>query len=101
MENLSSTYESVKTEYIDVNGVRLAYRIVGGQSAIPLLCLQHFTGNMDGWDPLVINGLSRSRQVILFDNAGVGESGGSTPDTVSAMANDTVAFLKAMNLKKV
>ena len=101
MENLSSTYESAKTEYIDVNGIQIAYRTIGSPSAIPLLCLQHFTGNMNGWDPLVINGLSKSRQVILFDNTGVGESGGSTPDTVSAMANDTVAFFKAMNLKKV
>ncbi len=101
MEYLSSTYESAKTEYIDVNGIQIAYRTIGSLSSIPLLCLQHFTGNMDGWDPLVINGLSKNRQVILFDNTGVGESGGSTPNTVSAMANDTIAFLKAMNLKKV
>jgi len=101
MEYLSSTYESAKTEYIDVNGIQIAYRTIGSLSSIPLLCLQHFTGNMDSWDPVVINGLSKNRQVILFDNTGVGESGGSTPNTVSAMANDTIAFLKAMNLKKV
>ena len=101
MKNSSSTYESAKTKYIDVNGVQIAYRTIGSESAIPLLCLQHFTGNMDGWDPLIINGLSKNRQVILFDNTGVGESGGSTPNTVSAMANDTLAFLKAMNVKKV
>jgi pimeloyl-ACP methyl ester carboxylesterase len=45
--------------------------------------------------------LSKSRQVILFDNTGVGESGGGTPDTVSAMAKDAVDFIKAMNFKKV
>jgi pimeloyl-ACP methyl ester carboxylesterase len=101
MENIPSTYETAKTKYIDVNGVQIAYRTIGSNSAIPLLCLQHFTGNMDGWDPLVINGLSKNRQVILFDNTGVGESGGITPNTVSAMTNDTLAFLKAMNLKKV
>ena len=101
MENLSSTYENAKTEYINVNGVQIAYRTIGSRSPVPLLCLQHFTGNMDGWDPLVINGLSKDRQVILFDNTGVGESGGNTPNTVSAMANDTLAFLEAINLKKV
>ena len=27
---------------------------------------------MDDWDPAVINGFARERDVILFDNAGVG-----------------------------
>ena len=33
----------------------------------PLLCLQHFTGTLDIWDPAVINPLARGREVILFD----------------------------------
>ena len=101
MEQVQSTYEAVRTAFIDVNGVSIAYRSIGPASAVPLLCLQHFTGNMDGWDPAVINGLSGNRQVILFDNTGVGESGGYTPDTVAAMAQDTIDFLDALGLRKV
>jgi pimeloyl-ACP methyl ester carboxylesterase len=101
MEQIPYTHETAQTAFIDVNGVRIAYRSIGPTSAIPLLCLQHFTGNMDGWDPAVINGLSRDRQVILFDNTGVGESGGTTPDTVAAMAKDTLAFLDAMGFRRV
>lgn len=101
MQQLPSTYENAKTAFIDVNGVSIAYRSIGPISAVPLLCLQHFTGNMDGWDPAVINGLSKERQVILFDNTGVGESGGITPATVTAMAADTLAFLTAMGLRQV
>jgi pimeloyl-ACP methyl ester carboxylesterase len=95
------TYESAKTLHIEVNGTSIAYRIIGPKSEYPLLCLQHFTGSMDGWDPAVINGLSRNRQIILFDNKGVGESEGITPDTVAEMTKDTLAFLDAMQLQKV
>ena len=101
MEQIQSTYENARTAFIDVNGVSLAYRSIGPVSAVPLLCLQHFTGNMDGWDPAVIDGLSKDRQVILFDNTGVGESAGKTPDTVAAMVGDTLAFLAAMGLRQV
>jgi hypothetical protein len=33
---------------------------------------------MDDWDPLVANGFALDRDVILFDNVGVGSSGGET-----------------------
>ncbi|MDB4903594.1 MAG: alpha/beta hydrolase fold protein [Mucilaginibacter sp.] len=101
MENLPPTCENAKTAFVKVNDVQIAYRTIGSPSAIPLLCLQHFTGNMNDWDPSVINGLSKDRQVIIFDNTGVGESGGKTPDNVPAMAVDTLAFLKAIKLEKV
>lgn len=86
-----ATRKSVLTQHVDVNGTRMTYRIIGPPSEYPLLCLQHFTGSMDGWDPAVITGLSRNRQVILFDNRGVGESEGATPDTVAEMKTDTLA----------
>jgi hypothetical protein len=34
-----------------------------------LLCLQHFTGNLDNWDPAVTDALASDREVILFDCA--------------------------------
>jgi pimeloyl-ACP methyl ester carboxylesterase len=39
--------------------------------------------------------------VILFDNAGVGASGGKTPDTVAEMAEHCVAFCRALGLKQI
>jgi pimeloyl-ACP methyl ester carboxylesterase len=95
------TNESAKTNYICINGTRMAYRMVGPASEIPLLCLQYFTGTMDGWDPAVIDGLSSGRRVILFDNTGVGQSEGQTPDNAGQMAKDTLAFLDALHLQKV
>jgi pimeloyl-ACP methyl ester carboxylesterase len=101
MENTSNSFKNAKSQFILVNGNAIAYRVIGQGSSVPLLCLQHFTGNMDGWDPAVIDGLSATRQVILFDNTGVGESEGDTPNTVAAMAQDTLAFLKALQIDKV
>jgi len=58
--------------------------------------LQHFRGNLDSWDPALIDALATGRRVVTFDNAGVGGSGGTTPDTIEQMARDAIAFLAAM-----
>ncbi|MCR8560330.1 alpha/beta hydrolase [Mucilaginibacter sp. BJC16-A38] len=99
--DISNSFKTAITQFVNVNGHQLAYRLIGDNSDIPLLCLQHFTGNMDGWDPAVIDALSSTRRVILFDNTGVGESEGETPNTVAAMARDTIAFLNALKIEKV
>jgi pimeloyl-ACP methyl ester carboxylesterase len=63
--------------------------------------MQHFTGTIDGWDPLIVNGLAKNRLVIVFDNAGVARSGGTTPDNVAQMAIDAHDFISALGLEKV
>jgi pimeloyl-ACP methyl ester carboxylesterase len=83
---------------VDVNGLRYAYRRFGGGAARPLLCLQHFTGTLDNWDPAATDPLAAGREVILFDNAGVGRSGGEVPPTVAGMASHVTAFLDALGL---
>lgn len=56
---------------------------------------------MDGWDPAVTNCLAADHEVILFDNAGVGASGGETPDTVVEMTHHCVAFCRALGLQAI
>jgi hypothetical protein len=41
------------TQFIAVKGERYAYRRFGAGPGLPLLCLQHFTGTLDNWDPAV------------------------------------------------
>ena len=73
-------HETAPTQFVESHGIRFAYRRFGKTSGIPLLCLQHFRGGMDHWDPAVTDGFAQDRQVILFDNAGVsGSSGGHLP----------------------
>jgi pimeloyl-ACP methyl ester carboxylesterase len=82
------------------NGVDYAFREVG-DGAVPLVLLQHFRGNLDYWDPALIDALAARRRVILFDNAGVGGSSGTTPSTVAQMARDAISFLAAIDLDQV
>jgi pimeloyl-ACP methyl ester carboxylesterase len=84
------------------NGVDYAYRDTGGgEGAVPLVLLQHFRGNLDNWDPALIDALASTRRVVTFDNAGVGGSTGTTPDTIEQMAPDAIAFLAAMEFSQV
>ena len=81
----SETSLTASTLFVKAVGVRYAYRR-SGSGRVPLLFLDYFNCNMDGWDPQVTNGIAADYDVILFDNAGVGSSGGETPGTVSEMA---------------
>jgi pimeloyl-ACP methyl ester carboxylesterase len=83
------------------NGVSYAYRRPGPASGRPLVLLQHFRGNLENWDPLLIDALSSSRDVIVFDNTGVGATTGATPTTVAQMADDAIVFLEALGLDHV
>lgn len=77
----TTTYSSLPNELLSAaNGVDYAYRDTSGGSdgAIALILLQHFRGNLDNWDPALVDALARTRRVIAFDNAGVGGSTGMT-----------------------
>jgi pimeloyl-ACP methyl ester carboxylesterase len=79
------------------NGIDYAYR-TNGEGSPPLVLLQHFRGNLDNWDPALIDALASGRRVVTFDNAGVGASTGTTPSTITQMAIDAIAFVEAMEL---
>jgi pimeloyl-ACP methyl ester carboxylesterase len=82
------------------NGIEYAYREVG-EGGVPLVLLMHFRGNLDNWDPALVDALAAGRRVIAFDNTGVGGSSGRTPCTVAEMARDAIAFLDALDLAQV
>ncbi len=88
------------TLLLEVNNHSYAYRRFGGGSGLPLLFLQHFTGTLDNWDPAVTDPLAVGREVILFDNTGLGRSSGEVPPTVAAMARHPVAFLEALGIER-
>ncbi|MDI9860916.1 alpha/beta fold hydrolase [Flectobacillus roseus] len=88
------------TQYIEVNGNNYAYRQFGKKSGIPVIGFQHFTGTLDNWDPIILNGLAAEREVIIFDNTGVGNSSGETPNKVADMTHEAVAFIKALGISQ-
>jgi pimeloyl-ACP methyl ester carboxylesterase len=94
----AATFISAPTQFIEVDGARIAYRRFGKQEGIPLVFFQHFVGNLDSWDPKVIDGLAHNRDVILFDNAGVAGSGGEVPKTIEGMAKYAIDLLHALKV---
>jgi pimeloyl-ACP methyl ester carboxylesterase len=89
------------TQFVDTEFERYAYRRFGNGRGLPLLCLQHFTGTLDNWDPAVTDPLASGREVILFESAGVGRSTGEVPTSVSGMAAHALAFVDALGLTQV
>src|SRR5690242_6979627 len=82
----AASYVAVQTQTLSAsNGVDYAYRATGVSGAIALVGLQHFRGNLDNWDPALIDALGQARPVITFDNRGVAASSGRTPNTVAQM----------------
>jgi pimeloyl-ACP methyl ester carboxylesterase len=98
---MTVSYKDAPTTTVDVDGVPFTYRQVGTEGGVPIVFLHHLTAVLDDWDPAVIDGLASERHVIAFDNRGVGGSGGTTPDSIEAMADDAVAFLAALGLGTV
>ena len=45
------------------NAIEYAYRNIR-DSAVPLVLLQHFRGNLDNWDPALIDALAADRRVV-------------------------------------
>jgi pimeloyl-ACP methyl ester carboxylesterase len=89
------------TQFIETRLETYAYRRFGAGAAPPLVCLQHFTGTLDNWDPAVTDPLARGREVILFESAGLGRSTGEVPDTIQGMAEHLLAFAAALGLTQV
>jgi len=89
------------TQFIEAKLEKYAYRRFGSGAGLPLLCLQHFTGTMDNWDPAVTDPLAMGRDVILFESAGLGRSTGEVPESVFGMAAHALAFVDALGLTQV
>src|ERR1700754_3180396 len=98
---MTDTHQTTPTQFVEARGIRFAYRRFGKKGALPIVFNQHFTGTMDYWDPAVTDGLAKTREVILFDNAGVSSSSGEVPATFEEMGANAIAFVRALGLKLV
>ena len=94
---------TAKNLSLEVGDVSFVYRRFGNErtTAPPLVMLQHFRGNLDNWDPALVDRLAQDREVILLDNRGVGGSTGVVPENVTSMARDALAFIDSLALKQI
>ena len=98
---IPSLATTAPTRFLDVGGTRFAYRRFGTPAGTPLVFTQHFMGNLDNFDPAISDALAPGREIILFDNAGVGRSTGTAPSTIAGLAADATSFIDALGLMTV
>jgi len=86
---------STPVQYVDVNGVRLAYREFG--SGEPLLMAMGFSGTMDGWNETFIGILASKYHVYTYDHRGMGYSSdnNATP-SIPRYAQDAALLIPAL-----
>ncbi len=97
----TDTHNGTPTRFVEAHGTTFAYRRFGNPSSVPLVLIQHFRGNLDNFDSAVTDGLAAGREVILFDNSGIGSTSGEAKTTIAEMAADAEAFIDALGLEKV
>jgi len=96
------SWKTVPTQTISAKGVDFAYREMGKHhGGTPVLFLTHLAAVLDNWDPRVIDGIAAKHHVIAFDNRGIGASSGSPSNSIEQMADDAIAFSKAMGFQQV
>lgn len=96
-----TSYKEAPTRTVAAGGVTFAYRRLGPDTGVPVVLLAHLAAVLDNWDPRIVDGIAARHPVIAFDNRGVGASTGRTSDTIHAMAQDAVTFIRALGLDKV
>jgi pimeloyl-ACP methyl ester carboxylesterase len=87
--------------YVQTTHGRIAYAIDGARRGRPPLVMLHrFRGTIDDWDPQFIALMSRNRQTIRFDSAGVGRSTGTPAATIEDMAVIAGDVMAALNIAR-
>jgi pimeloyl-ACP methyl ester carboxylesterase len=75
----------------------VGYREIG--HGTPLLMVTGLGASMEQWDPALVNDLALHYRVVIFDNAGIGETQAlPSPLTITAMAGQTSALISALHL---
>jgi pimeloyl-ACP methyl ester carboxylesterase len=85
-------------QYVQVDEVRIAYKVIGGGR--PIIFFARFRGTLNDWDPAFVDAVAKSYQVILFDALGVGRSGGTVPTSVTKWAEQASHFVQALGIKR-
>lgn len=96
-----SDWKTTPTRHVEAAGTRFAYRRLGPEGGMPVVVLNHWGGNLDNFDPRIVEGLASDPPVYTLGYQGVGESGDEVRPTVAAMAADTTAVIRALGLDRI
>ena len=60
----SSSSITAPIQFIKVDGLNIAYKVIG--KGEPIIFLARFRGTLNDWDPAFVDAMAKSYQVILF-----------------------------------
>ncbi len=85
--------------YAQVNGMNLHYEIEGqGQ---PLLLIMGLGAPAAAWDPIFVQEMTKTHQVITYDNRGTGLSDKpDAPYSIAMFASDATGLLETLNIPR-
>src|SRR5438552_17245750 len=88
---VTTLYKNASTRTVAAGGVDFAYRQLGPKAGVPVIFLVTLAGNLDNWDPRVVDGIAAQHRGITFDHRAGGASTGKPPETIRAMAKAALA----------
>jgi len=89
---------TIKTKTVHVNDIDISYKEMG--KGYPLILIMGFSGTMEMWSPVMLEGLAENNRVIIFDNRGIGGTTASDKKfSIELFTADTSGFMEALNIK--
>jgi pimeloyl-ACP methyl ester carboxylesterase len=98
--------QKAPVQHVKVGDLDMGYRTIGpfgaAADSTPLLMIMGSSGTMDMWSPEFVSDLAQGREVVVFDNRGMGETndpGGAYE--FSQLADDSAGLIKALGYDKM
>ena len=93
-------------QHVKLGDLDVGYRTIGpfgaAAGSTPLLMIMGSSGTMDLWSPQFVEALAQGREVIVFDNRGMGETNDPGGEyQFSQLADDTAGLIKALGFAKM
>jgi len=84
---------------VKVGDIQIYYEVCG--EGFPLIMIMGLGGNVDWWDPRMIQELSNNFKVVMFDNRGAGRSDMSDRKyTIRLFADDTAGLMDTLGISR-
>jgi len=84
---------------VKVNDIKIYYEVHG--EGFPLVMIMGLSGNIDWWDPRLIQELSKKFKIVMFDNRGAGRTDVSDRKySIKLFADDTTGLMDALGISR-
>jgi pimeloyl-ACP methyl ester carboxylesterase len=98
-KKMIQSLNNAETKKVRVGDIDMAYKMFG--KGEPILLISGSGNVMDNWPLHLLQKLSSSHKVIIFDNRGVGNTtSGTKPFSINQFVNDTAGLMNALSIEK-